>query len=79
MPPLQGARNRHLFPAVRQEQGRRVQAVPRDLMAVDEAHRLRNGHEPSNVIAGAPRLALAGKHRLLLTATPLPNSLREFI
>jgi SNF2 family DNA or RNA helicase len=56
-----------------------VQAVPRDLMAVDEAHRLRNGHEPSNVIAGAPRLALAGKHRLLLTATPLPNSLREFI
>jgi hypothetical protein len=52
-----------------------VQAVPWDLVVIDEAHRLRNVYKPSNVIANTLKLALAGKHKLLLTATPLQNSL----
>lgn len=54
-----------------------VQAVPWDLVVVDEAHRLRNVYKPSNVIANTLKQALAGKHKLLLTATPLQNSLLE--
>ena len=48
-----------------------------DLVVLDEAHRLRNVYKPSNVIANALKLALASKHKLLLTATPLQNSLLE--
>ena len=44
---------------------------------IDEAHRLRNVYKPSNVIANTLKLALAGKDKLLLTATPLQNSLLE--
>ncbi len=48
-----------------------------DLVVVDEAHRLRNVYKPSNVIANSIKVALAGKSTLLLTATPLQNSLLE--
>lgn len=48
-----------------------------DLVVLDEAHRLRNVYKPSNVIANTLKLALANKHKLLLTATPLQNSLLE--
>jgi adenine-specific DNA-methyltransferase len=54
-----------------------VQTVPWDLVVIDEAHRLRNVYKPSNVIANTLKQALAGKHKLLLTATPLQNSLLE--
>lgn len=54
-----------------------VQATPWDLIVIDEAHRLRNVYKPSNVIANALKLALGTKHKLLLTATPLQNSLLE--
>ena len=54
-----------------------VQAVPWDLVVIDEAHRLRNVYKPSNVIANTLKIALAGKDKLLLTATPLQNSLLE--
>jgi adenine-specific DNA-methyltransferase len=54
-----------------------VQVVPCDLVVIDEAHRLRNVYKPSNVIANTLKLALAGKDKLLLTATPLQNSLLE--
>lgn len=54
-----------------------VQAVPWDLVVIDEAHRLRNVYKPSNVIANALKSALYGKNKLLLTATPLQNSLLE--
>lgn len=54
-----------------------IQAVPWDLVVIDEAHRLRNVYKPSNVIANALKIALAGKDKLLLTATPLQNSLLE--
>jgi adenine-specific DNA-methyltransferase len=47
------------------------------LVVIDEAHRLRNVYKPSNVIANTLKLALAGKDKLLLTATPLQNSLLE--
>ena len=54
-----------------------VQAIAWDLVVIDEAHRLRNVYKPSNVIANTLKLALAGRHKLLLTATPLQNSLLE--
>jgi superfamily II DNA or RNA helicase len=49
-----------------------------DLVVIDEAHRLRNVYKPSNVIAITLKLALANvPNKLLLTATPLQNSLLE--
>lgn len=54
-----------------------IHAVPWDLVVIDEAHRLRNVYKPGNVIANMLKMALAGKHKLLLTATPLQNSLLE--
>jgi len=54
-----------------------VHALPWDLVVIDEAHRLRNVYKPSNVIANTLKTALAGKDKLLLTATPLQNSLLE--
>jgi adenine-specific DNA-methyltransferase len=48
-----------------------------DLVVIDEAHRLRNVYKPSNVIANTLKQALAGKSKLMLTATPLQNSLLE--
>jgi ERCC4-related helicase len=54
-----------------------VHAMPWDLVVIDEAHRLRNVYKPANVIANTLKLALAGKRKLLLTATPLQNSLLE--
>jgi ERCC4-related helicase len=54
-----------------------VHAVPWDIVVFDEAHRLRNVYKPSNVIANTLKIALASKDKLLLTATPLQNSLLE--
>lgn len=51
--------------------------VPWDLVVIDEAHRLRNVYKPSNVIANTLKLALHNAPKLLLTATPLQNSLLE--
>lgn len=48
-----------------------------DLVVIDEAHRLRNVYKPNNVIANTLKMALEGKQKLLLTATPLQNSLLE--
>lgn len=55
-----------------------IQKVEWDLVVLDEAHRLRNVYKSSNVIAKALKDALAGVHsKVLLTATPLQNSLLE--
>ena len=54
-----------------------VHALPWDLVVIDEAHRLRNVYKPSNVIANTLKQALATSPKLLLTATPLQNSLLE--
>ncbi len=48
-----------------------------DIVVMDEAHRLRNVYKPSNVIANTLKQALANAPKLLLTATPLQNSLLE--
>jgi SNF2 family DNA or RNA helicase len=48
------------------------------LVVLDEAHRLRNVYKTSNVIAKTLKEALAHVHsKVLLTATPLQNSLLE--
>jgi adenine-specific DNA-methyltransferase len=54
-----------------------IHDMPWDLVVIDEAHRLRNVYKPSNVIANTLKHALAQKQKLLLTATPLQNSLLE--
>lgn len=48
-----------------------------DLVVIDEAHRLRNVYKPNNKIANMLKMALSQRHKLLLTATPLQNSLLE--
>ncbi len=48
-----------------------------DLVVIDEAHRLRNVYKPSNKIANAIKQAIAPFPKILLTATPLQNSLLE--
>jgi superfamily II DNA or RNA helicase len=48
-----------------------------ELVVIDEAHRLRNVYKPSNKIAQAIKQAVAPFPKLLLTATPLQNSLLE--
>jgi len=54
-----------------------VANTPWDLVVIDEAHRLRNVYKPNNVIANTLKAALQQRHKLLLTATPLQNSLLE--
>lgn len=54
-----------------------IQTIPWDLVVIDEAHRLRNVYKPDNKTANKLRVALAGANKLLLTATPLQNSLLE--
>lgn len=48
-----------------------------DLVIIDEAHRLRNVYKPGNKIGNAIKNALANVPKILLTATPLQNSLLE--
>ena len=48
-----------------------------DLVIIDEAHRLRNVYKPSNKIAKDIKQALENIPKILLTATPLQNSLLE--
>jgi len=50
---------------------------PWDLVVMDEAHKLRNAHRSSNKMGQSLKRAFAGRKKLLLTATPLQNSLME--
>jgi hypothetical protein len=50
---------------------------PWDLVVLDEAHKLRNAYKTSNKMGQALKRALVGRKKLLLTATPLQNSLME--
>ncbi|HDQ4459857.1 TPA: DEAD/DEAH box helicase, partial [Pseudomonas aeruginosa] len=55
-----------------------VKAIAWDLVVLDEAHRLRNVYKSNNVIGKTLKDALAHVHsKVLLTATPLQNSLLE--
>lgn len=48
-----------------------------DLVVIDEAHRLRNVYKANNKIANSIKSALAERKKILLTATPLQNSILE--
>ena len=54
-----------------------LKAVAWDLVVVDEAHKLRNAYRPSNKVGQGIRWATEDCRKLLLTATPLQNSLLE--
>ena len=51
--------------------------IPWDLVVIDEAHKLRNAYRPSNKMGQGLKAAFEGRKKLLLTATPLQNSLLE--
>jgi ERCC4-related helicase len=59
--------------AIREE----LKAVAWDLVVMDEAHKLRNAYRPSNKVGQGIRWATEDCRKLLLTATPLQNSLIE--
>jgi adenine-specific DNA-methyltransferase len=54
-----------------------VAAIPWDLVVIDEAHRLRNVYKTGSSQSRAILSAVSGRHKVLLTATPLQNSLLE--
>lgn len=54
-----------------------VASVPWDIVVIDEAHRLRNVYKSSSRMAATVANATAHAPKLLLTATPLQNSLLE--
>lgn len=54
-----------------------LKSVAWDLVVVDEAHKLRNAYRPSNKVGQGIRWATEDCRKLLLTATPLQNSLLE--
>lgn len=54
-----------------------ISQIDWDLVVIDEAHRLRNVYKPTNKIANAIKRAVAHAPKILLTATPLQNSLLE--
>ncbi|MDQ3767121.1 MAG: DEAD/DEAH box helicase [Actinomycetota bacterium] len=54
-----------------------IRAVPFDLAVIDEAHKLRNAYRPSNKIGQDIKWAVEERKKVLLTATPLQNSLLE--
>lgn len=54
-----------------------IKAINWDLVVIDEAHRLRNAYKTNNKIARALKENLAEYKKVLLTATPLQNSLLE--
>jgi len=54
-----------------------IRQVGWDQVVIDEAHRLRNVYKPSNKMANAISKAVEHAPKLLLTATPLQNSLAE--
>jgi adenine-specific DNA-methyltransferase len=54
-----------------------IQRVGWDLVVMDEAHRLRNVYKPQNRMARSIKEATAHAPKLMLTATPLQNSLME--
>jgi ERCC4-related helicase len=55
----------------------KLMVTPWDLVVIDEAHRLRNVYRPDNKIGRALKGALSNAPKVLLTATPLQNSLME--
>lgn len=63
----------HFANALRDE----VRSVGWNLVVIDEAHKLRNAYRPSNKVGQGIRWATQDCRKVLLTATPLQNSLLE--
>ncbi|SHG97941.1 Helicase conserved C-terminal domain-containing protein [Hydrocarboniphaga daqingensis] len=61
--------------AARMEQA--ISAIRWDLAVIDEAHKLRNAYREAHTTGQAIKRGLAGVRKVLLTATPLQNSLLE--
>ena len=59
------------------KQAKEIGAISWDLVVIDEAHRLRNVYKNSNKLSQSILKATEGRSKLLLTATPLQNSLLE--
>lgn len=55
----------------------KLRVTPWDLVVFDEAHKLRNAHRESHRTGQAIKKAFGACKKLLLTATPLQNSLME--
>jgi len=55
----------------------RLRTIDWDLVIIDEAHKLRNVWRKKNKLAQQIKWALDGRKKILLTATPLQNSLME--
>lgn len=54
-----------------------ISKLPWDLVVIDEAHRLRNVYKSNSKIANAIKKSIENRNKILLTATPLQNSLLE--
>jgi len=54
-----------------------LKSIAWNLVVIDEAHKLRNAYRPSNKVGRGIRWATEDCRKLLLTATPLQNSLLE--
>lgn len=54
-----------------------IRAVQWDMAVIDEAHKLRNAYRASNRLGQNIKWALESRRKILLTATPLQNSLLE--
>ena len=54
-----------------------VKPIQWDLVVIDEAHKLRNAYRQSNRMGQNIRWALEDRRKVLVTATPLQNSLLE--
>lgn len=54
-----------------------IRQVAWDVVVIDEAHKLRNAYRESNRLGQAIRWATEDRRKILLTATPLQNSLLE--
>ena len=61
----------------RSRRAEELKEIAWDLVVIDEAHKLRNAYRESNRLGQRIRWATEDRKKLLLTATPLQNSLLE--
>lgn len=59
------------------QHAKEISKIEWDLAVIDEAHKLRNVFKKDNVIGKTIKRTLAPVKKILLTATPLQNSLKE--